>query len=128
MRQPRNLPDTALVGEHGVGGLPLLDAGRLRVMADANLGVPASARGTHINFKCDEPEEPAQSDLAFRLKVSTELNEIKARISKLEAAPVARVRLTKEQLWPGGLDAKGEPLLNKTNDAAAAARINARKL
>ncbi len=82
-----------------------------------------------VNFKgCDEPEEPAQSDLAFRLKLSTELNEIRARLSKLEAAPPLRVRLTKEQLWPGGLDEQGNPLLNKTNDAAAAARIQARKL
>jgi hypothetical protein len=42
-------------------------------------------------------------------------------IDAQEAAGVQNLR------WPGGVDTNGEPLLNRTNDLAVFARIDARK-
>ncbi len=105
----------------------------LTLMADCS---DAAEEGVAV-----EPE-PTHAELHARLKLSVELvkmnrrvaelerqvTDLRAWVERMEAAGVKHLRPTAKELWPGGVDAKGDPLLNKANDAAVAARMEARKL
>ncbi len=85
MRQPRNLPDAGLIQAFRCGVSSQGYRCGLLSGHEGNHDMSAAQRlGIQFNGCCDEPEEPAQSDLTFRLKLSTELGKRDQRIAELE--------------------------------------------